>query len=89
MYLFIAVVIASGRFLPDVLEEISLLSFLVKEVKPFVDNTLEALAADGFRLLSHGFVVLPFTLIFRFGIDVDAKRLVTDGLHGFFVTEPG
>ena len=65
----------------EVGEEISFHLLLVEEIITLVDDSLEATAA--YRLGSCRKVedLLLFHLVFRLGIDVDAKRLMADDFH--------
>ena len=55
-------------------------------VVALVDDTLETAAAQGLGLLAHTVIVVALALVLRFGIDVDAQRLMTHDLHRRFVT---
>ena len=59
---------------------------LVEEVVAFVDDALEATAAQGLGLLAHVVIVVTFTQVLRLGIDVDTQRLMAHDLHRRFIT---
>ena len=70
-------------------KEIAFHLLLVKEVVPLIDNGLLATAAEGFRLLTHTFVVVLFSLVLRLSIDVDAERFMTHDLHRTLIPVAG
>ena len=59
---------------------------LVEEIVTLVDDSLEASAAYRLSSCRKVEVVLLFHLVLRLGIDVDAKRLMTDNLYRALVT---
>ena len=59
---------------------------LVEEIVTLVDDSLEATAAYSLGSCREIEVVFLFHLVFRLGIDVDAKRLMADYLHRTLVT---
>lgn len=70
----------------EVGKEISLPLLLVEEVVTLVDDSLEATAAYRLGSCHKVEVVLLFQLVLRFGIDVEAKRLMADDFHRALVT---
>lgn len=70
----------------EVGEEISFHLLLVEEIITLVDDSLEATAAYRLGSCRKVEVLLLFHLVFRLGIDVDAKRLMADDFHRALVT---
>lgn len=58
----------------------------IQEAKLFVDERLYLDAMDGFGLVQHIIVELPFHFILGVSIDVNTKIFPTAYLHGFRVT---
>ena len=71
----------------EVGKEVALHHLLVKEVVASVDNMAVSLAQDAFSLLCEELVVVALHLILWLGINVDAERLMADGLHGDLVAQ--
>ena len=70
----------------EVGEEISFHLLLVEEIITLVDDSLEATAAYRLGSCRKVEVLLLFHLVFRLGIDVDAKRLMADDFPRALVT---
>ena len=70
----------------EVGKEISLHLLLIEEIVTLVDDRLEATAAYRLGSCRKVEVVLLFHLVFRLGIDVDAKRLMANDFHRALVT---
>ena len=76
------------ELLAIMLQEVCLESVLVKEVIPFIDNRLEPATTDGFGFLGHYLVEILLSFVSRIGINIDAKRFMTDNFHSLFVPIP-
>ena len=74
------------ELITEILQEISLEFVLVEEIIPFIYYRLEPAATDGFGFLGHYIVEILLPLVLRIGIDINAKRFVTDYLHRFLVS---
>ena len=70
----------------EVGEEIAFHLLLVEEIVTLVDDSLKTTAAYRLGSCRKVEVVLLFRLVLRFGIDVDAKRLMADDFHRALVT---
>ena len=74
------------ELITEILQEISLEFVLVEEIIPFIYDRFKSAATDGFGFLGHYLVEILFTFVPRIGIDINAKRFVTDYLHRFLVS---
>ena len=70
----------------EVGKEIAFHLLLVEEIVTLVDDSLEATAAYHLGSCRKVEVILLFHLVLRFGIDVDAKRLMADDFHRALIT---
>ena len=70
----------------EVDKEIAFHLLLVEEIVTLVDDSFEATAAYRLGSCRKIKVILLFHLVLRFGIDVDAKRLMADYFHRALVT---
>ena len=65
----------------EVSKKVSFHLLLVKKVIAFVDDGLESTAAQSLGFLAHAVVIIPFSLILRLGVDVDAEGFMAHDLH--------
>lgn len=70
----------------EVGKEIAFHLLLVEEIVTLVDDRLKTTAAYCLGSCRKVEVVLLFRLVLRLGIDVDAKRLMTDDFHRALIT---
>ena len=73
-------------FLLEVGKEIAFHLISVKEVVPLIDYGLIATASKCFCLFAHTFVIVLFTLVLGFGIDVNAEGFMAHDLHGGLIS---
>ena len=69
----------------EVSKEVTFHLITVKEIITLIHYALIATAAEGFSLLAHTVVVVPFSLIFRLGVDVDSEGFMSHDLHSGLV----
>jgi len=75
-----------AELLTIVLQEIAFEFVPVEEVIPLIYNRFKSAATDGFGFLGHYIVEILLPLVLRVGIDINAKRFVTDYFHCFLVS---
>ena len=77
-----------AELLAVVFQEIRFEFVLVEEIIPFINDRFKAAATNSLGFLGHRFVETLFTLVFRIGVDINAKRFMTDNFHRFLVSIP-
>ena len=71
----------------EVGKKVGFLLGLIQESELFIDERLYPDATNSLCLVQHIVVELPFHLVLRMGVDVDAEVLPAAHLHGFGVTD--
>ena len=69
-----------------ILQEIGFEFVPVEEIIPFIHHRFKPATTDGFGFLGHYLVEILLSFVSRIGINIDAKRFMTDNFHCLFVS---